>query len=74
MTIDKDIAKTVKSFLESYAETHGLPDPGKIKRTAHSIIFLPTQISYKSVHRDFLASLEEDNSLKSLKYEAFRRL
>jgi hypothetical protein len=57
----------------NYAETHGLPDPGK-RKTKDSIIFLPAQMSYKSVHRDFLNSLKKDDSLKSLKYEAFRRL
>jgi len=31
-------------------------------------------MSYKSVHRDFLAGLEEDNKLKSLKYDVFRKL
>jgi len=31
-------------------------------------------MSYKSVHRVFLAGLEEDNNLKSLKYDAFRKL
>ncbi|CAG8723093.1 10730_t:CDS:2, partial [Ambispora leptoticha] len=31
-------------------------------------------MSYKSVHRDFLASLEEDSKLRALKYDAFRKL
>jgi len=74
MVIDKNIAEIVKNFLENYAEVHGLPSPGRnINRITQSIIFLPAEMSYKSVHRDFLAGLE-DNKLKSLKYDAFRKL
>ncbi len=75
MVIDKNIAEVVKNFLENYAEVHGLPSPGRsINRITQSVIFLPAEMSYKSVHRDFLAGLEEDNKLKSLKYDAFRKL
>ncbi len=31
-------------------------------------------MSYKSVYRDFLADLKENNNLKFLKYDAFRKL
>ena len=31
-------------------------------------------MSYKSAHRDFLAGLEEDSTLRALKYDEFRRL
>jgi len=31
-------------------------------------------MSYKSVHWDFLAGLEEDNTLYTLKYDAFHKL
>jgi hypothetical protein len=77
MIIDKDVATTVKNFLLNYAEVHGLPSPVRnVNRVTQSIIFLPTEMSYKSVHRDFLAGLEEleDNTLHSLKYDAFRKL
>src|SRR5438874_5754715 len=75
MVIDKNIAEVVKNFLENYAEVHGLPSPGRsINRITQSIVFLPAEMSYKSVHRDFLAGLEEDTKLKSLKYDAFRKL
>ena len=70
-----NVAEVVKNFLENYAEVHGLPSPGRsINRITQSIVFLPAEMSYKSVHRDFLAGLEEDNNLKSLKYDAFRKL
>ena len=60
MVIDKDIAKVVKNFLENYAEVHSLPSPGRsINRITQSIVFLPAEMSYKSVYRDFLAGLEE---------------
>ena len=35
---------------------------------------LPAETSYKSVYRDFIAGLENDNTLKLLKYDAFRKL
>ena len=75
MVIDKNVAEVVKNFLENYAEVHGLPSPGRSNnRITQSITFLPAEMSYKSVHRDFLAGLEEDSKLKPLKYDAFRKL
>jgi predicted transcriptional regulator len=74
MSLNQETKEIIKNFILNYAEIHGLPDPGKSKSKKHSIIFLPTEMTYKSVHRDFIASLEENNNLKSLKYEAFRRL
>ena len=72
MVIDKNIAEVVKNFLENYAEVHGLPSPGRsINRITQSVIFLPAEMSYKSVHRDFLAGLEEDSKLKSLHSENY---
>jgi hypothetical protein len=82
MTIDEITKAKVKKFLENYAQEHGQPDPsqkyarkivGDI-RTNGEIIFLPTETTYKSVHHDFVISFGEENDLKSLKYEAFRRL
>jgi hypothetical protein len=35
---------------------------------------LPAETSYKSVYRDFIAGLENDSTLKLLKYDAFRKL
>src|SRR5207237_379577 len=61
MVIDKNVAEVVKNFLENYAEVHGLPSPGRsINRITQSIVFLPAEMSYKSVHRDFLAGLSKD--------------
>ena len=75
MMIDKNVAEVVKNFLENYAEVQGLPSPGRsINRITQSVTFLPAEMSYKSVHRDFLAGLEEVSNLKSLKYDAFRKL
>ena len=75
MAIDKSVAEVVKNFLENYAEVHGLPSPGRgINRITQSVIFLPAEMNYKSVYRDFLASLEKNSNLKSLKYDAFRKL
>src|SRR5437764_8485389 len=75
MVIDHSVATTVKNFLLNYAEVHGLPSPVRnVNQVTYSIIFLPAEMSYKSVHRDFLAGLEEDNTLCALKYDAFRKL
>ena len=63
MVIDKNVAEVVKNFLENYAEVHGLPSPGRSgNRITQSVIFLPAEMSYKSVHRDFLTGLGEDNN------------
>src|SRR4051794_693353 len=62
MVIDQNVAIAVKNFLLNYAEVHGLPSPVRnVNRVTQSIIFLPAEMSYKSVHRDFLAGLEEDS-------------
>ena len=64
MIIDKDVA-----------EVHRLPSPVRnINHVIQSIIFLPTEMSYKSVHRESLAGLEKDSALYALKYDAFRKL
>jgi len=62
MIIDKDVATTVKTF----------SPVRNVNRVTQSIIFLPAEMSYKSVHRDYLAGLED--SLNALKYDAFRKL
>ena len=54
MTVNQDVKQTVKNFLLNYAETHGLPDPGKTKRGKHNLTFLPTDLTYKSVHSEFV--------------------
>jgi hypothetical protein len=82
MTIDQNVRKEVKKFIENYAKEHGSPDPSQkyakgiaIELWANGgVTFLPVDMSYKSVHHDFVMSVGEDNKLKSLKYEAFRRL
>src|SRR5438132_519211 len=72
MVIDKNVAEVVKNFLENYAEVYGLPSPGRSNnRITQSIVFLQAEMSYKSVHRHFLAGLDK---LKSLKYDVFRKL
>src|SRR5215813_3820870 len=75
MVINIDVATAVKNFLLNYAEVHGLPSPVRnVNRVTQSIIFLPAEMSYRSVHRDFLAGLEENSKLRALKYDAFRKL
>ena len=75
MIIDKNVAEAVKNFLLNYAEIYGLPSSERsINRIIQSVIFLLAEMSYKSVYRDFLAGFEENNILKSLKYDAFCKL
>jgi hypothetical protein len=74
MLIDQKVKKAVKVFIEKLAKTRGLPDPGRVKRITQSVIYLPTEKSYSSVYRDFLASRAENDKLKQLKYDVFRRL
>ena len=62
MTIDENIKKKVKKFLEKYALEHGQPDPSqkyarKIAvdvRSSVEIILLPTYASYRSVHTELI--------------------
>ncbi|KAG9301470.1 hypothetical protein G9A89_006567 [Geosiphon pyriformis] len=75
ITIDITVAISVKNFLENYAEIHGLPSPGRnVNRITQLLTLLPAEMSYKSVYRDFIAGLENDSTLKLLKYDAFRKL
>ena len=75
LTIDKNIATAVKNFLENYTEAYELPSLGRnINHIFQSLIFLPAETSYKSVHQYFLIGFEKDNILKLLKYNAFRKL
>ncbi|CAG8553907.1 12759_t:CDS:2 [Ambispora leptoticha] len=75
ITIDITVATAVKNFLENYVEIHGLPSPGRnVNRITQSLTLLPAETSYKSVYRDFIAGLENDSTLKLLKYDAFRKL
>jgi len=75
MVIDKNVATAFKNFLLNYAEVHGLPSPVKnVNRVTQLIVFLAAEMSYKSVHRDFLAGLEDGSVLHALKYDAFRKL
>src|SRR4051812_20535226 len=64
MVINQSVKEEVEKFILNYAEKYGLPDPGRTKRIIQSVILLPTEMSYSSVYRDFLASLEEDDDLK----------
>src|SRR3954449_11292679 len=51
------------------------PSPGRnVNRITQSLTLLPAETSYKSVYRDFIAGLENDSTLKLLKYDAFRKL
>ena len=54
-----------------FSEIHGLPSPSRnVDRITQLLTLLPAETSYKSVYRDFVAGLENDNTLKLLKYDA----
>jgi hypothetical protein len=71
MVIDENIKKEVKRFILNYAKTHGLPNPGRSKGSDNITIFLPAEMTYKSVHEEFLISLEADSNLKQIRYRVF---
>ena len=52
--IDQKVKETVKNFLEKYAEKYGEPDPGRDKRKKQNLIFLPTEMTYKSVRLELI--------------------
>ena len=65
----------MKNFLENYAEFMDYQGPGRnVNRITQSLTLLPAETSYKSVYRNFIAGLENDSTLKFLKYDAFRKL
>ena len=71
----QNVATAVINFLENYAKIHGLPSSERsINKITQSITYLPAETTYKSVYLNFLAGLEENSNLKSLKYDAFRKL
>jgi hypothetical protein len=74
MLINQVIKEEVKRFILNYTETRGLPNPGKIKKANNTTIFLPAEMTYRSVYNDFLNSLEMDNNLKQLGYRVFIRI
>ena len=74
MVVDQNIKEEVKKFILNYAKTYGLPNPGKIKLANNTTIFLPAEMTYRSVYNDFLNSLEMDNNLKQLNYRPFIRI
>jgi len=67
MLIDESIREKISSFLDKFAKNYGFPNPGKIKRANKTAIFLPTDMTYKSVYDDFLNSIEVDNNIKASK-------
>jgi hypothetical protein len=74
LVVDQEIKETIKNFILNYAEKYGLPNSGRNERATGATIFLPTEMTYKSVHQDFIASRKEDDKLKSLKFGIFLKL
>ena len=70
ITIDITVATAVKDFIENYAEIHGLPSPDRnANRIIQPLTFLPV------TSRSIVMLLQTtDNTLKLLKYYAFRML
>ena len=64
----------VKLFINNFATTHGLPDPGRNLRTgAEKLkIFLPSAMSYKSVHQIYLKSLQKNKN--PVGYQSFIKI
>ena len=54
MVVNQEVREPVKNFLEIYAEKYGEPDPGRDKRRKQNLIFLPAEMTYKSVRLEFI--------------------
>ncbi|CAG8661566.1 12176_t:CDS:2, partial [Racocetra persica] len=52
------VKEQVRNFIENYAETHGLPNTEKTRIKSNATILLPTEMTYKSVHQNFIAKAE----------------
>ncbi|MDM8549422.1 hypothetical protein QUF72_05055 [Desulfobacterales bacterium HSG2] len=65
----------VTTFIVNYAAVHGLPDPGRDLRTGQGNlkIFLPSVLTYESVHRIYEKSMCS-LGLRGLSYDGFRNL
>src|ERR1043166_688600 len=74
MVVNQEVKEAVKDFVLNYAKTYGLPNPGKTKGADNTTIFLPTEMTYKSVHEEFLTTLEIDSNLRQLSYRVFVRI
>jgi hypothetical protein len=74
IVIGQETKEAVKDFILNYAKTYGLPNLGKTERANKTAIFLPTEMTYNSVHEDFLNSPEADSSLKELSYRVFIKI
>ncbi|KAG9285419.1 hypothetical protein G9A89_010894 [Geosiphon pyriformis] len=58
----------------SVSASRRLKNRARVNKRTQSVIFLPAEMSYRSVHRDLLAGLEEDSKLCAIKYVAFCKL
>lgn len=64
----------VKLFINNFAITHGVPDPGRNFRTGKEKlkILLPCAMSYRHVHQVYLKSLQEDKN--QVGYQCFIKI
>jgi hypothetical protein len=65
----------VRTFIINFAETHGMPDPGRDLRHGNGRlrILLPSVLNYTSVHRSYHLSLLEQDEI-SVGYKTFVRV
>jgi len=73
-------AEHFRQFINSYAEVHGLPDPGRLKRDTREIL-LPASMNYTSIWDEYQSAIESLSNDKSSKktvriisYHTFCRL
>jgi len=76
--IHPDDAEHFMKFITNYAEAHGLPDPGRIRKNIREIL-LPTSDSYTSVWKSYKNGLEmlgvsSKCPLRIIGYHTFCRL
>ena len=71
-------AERFQKFLANYADIHGLPDPGRLRRDTREIL-LPSSDSYSSIWKKYKEGLEllsetEEQPLRVIGYDVFRKL
>ena len=76
--VHSDDAERFRNFITNYAEAHGLPDPGRLRKDTREIL-LPTSESYTSVWKRYRNGQEPvsesgDRPLRVIGYHTFCRL
>ena len=60
--VNYNMSCEIYNFLKIYADTHGLPSPGRnINKISMPVVFLPISYSYTSVYRDYVQAYKDEH-------------